>query len=86
MFSKRDEVFSLVLQTGRGQDDQFVLRSCALSQGALANTVKVLAFANNLHFIHRDGPVFPGFSDASVWKLAESLSEVIKRIGKERLK
>ena len=69
-----------------GHDDKFVLRCCAPRQGALANNVQALALAHTPHLADRDGCVFPGLSDTSIRKLAESFSEISNRIGKDRIK
>ena len=53
---------------------------------SLANTVQELALANTLHVVDRDGRVFPRLSYASTGKLAESWSEVVNRMGKDRYK
>ena len=75
-FSNWDEGCLLLFQTRSGQDDKFDLRSCALGQGAFANTVLV-------------GPiwrwkVFPGLPDASARNVVETRSEVIGRTVKDR--
>ena len=75
-FSNWDEGCFLLFQTRSGQDDKFDLRSCALGQGASANTVLV-------------GPiwrrkVFPGLPDASARNVVKTRSEVISRTVKDR--
>ena len=75
-FSNWDEGCLLLFQTRSGQHDKFDLRSCALGQGAFANTVLV-------------GPiwrwnVFPGLPDASARNEDETRSEVIGRTVKDR--
>ena len=85
-WSNWDNGHLLVLQTGCGQDDKFVLRSIAPRQVALTNTVQTLASASNLHLADRNGRVSLGLSDTSDGKLAASWSEVINRFGEDRSK
>ena len=85
-WSNWDNGHLLVLQTGYGHDDKFVLRSFASRQAALMNTEQTLASASNLHLADRDGRVSLGLSDTSDGKLAESWSEVINRFDEDRSK
>ena len=71
-FSNWDNGCLLVVLTGSGHDDKFVSGFSAPRQGALANTVQALALPHTLHLAGRDGCVFPGLSETSIRKLAES--------------